>query len=129
MIPRILSAFSLLAIVSLVGCDAFSPQAYVDSWVEDQRKDLPRQLEPGIAIVDIKSAKMEIITFYKVSGLDDASIKAAKGRFRASIANAMRSNAAGTKQLADYKISTTHVYQNEAGNEVVRITVNAWDKL
>ncbi len=122
-------SFLILPFLFLVvsGCGAFSPQSYVESWVESEQSNLPKPINKQSKITQITAGEMEIVHTCEVTGLPDKRVIKDKNKIQKDAENRMTQNREQLKPLVDYKIKMTFIYQNAKKKELFRFTINPWE--
>ena len=122
----LVASFTVLALV-YCGCNAGSPQSQLEQFIAQNKKMLPKTIDPNTTLIDLKSAPLEVIYVYKINGLTDEQVKEAQDTIKADVRSKLAANKASLAGLAKGKIKMTYVYQNQTGGELMRFTVNSWE--
>lgn len=121
-----LFGLTLMALV-YCGCELGSPQGQLEQFVAQNKKSLPKRIDPNTTLVDLQSAPLEVVYVYKVNGLSDQQVKEASQAIQDDIKSKLAQNKTSLAGLAKGKIKMTYVYQNESGSELMRFSVNSWE--
>ncbi len=115
----------LIGLLFWSGC-GFSKQSQIESYVADEKQNLPKTLFADVKVVDMASGDSEVIYFCNSKGMSNARVQRAQQQLQLKAENFVRKNKEALKRMIDNEVLMTFVGQNDEKDEVFRFTIKPW---
>ena len=133
MISHLQTKFLLLTCIvcCLAGCDSISPQIQLEKWIEEQKeqKRLPYVIDDNVKLIDIRSGELELIQVFEIKGLGGEMPEEKKAEIRAKVIKELLAKKDQIKNLIDFGIVMTFIYQNPGKKELYEFQIDPGKEL
>lgn len=123
---RALGCCWLLIVVGFFGGCSASVQSRLEQIVASQKKDLPRKIDNVRTLIDVTTGPKELINVYQTT-LPIETVVKNMPTMKTETENYLRKNVDSLRDLSNYQIKVTNIYQDPAGKELARFSVNPWE--
>ena len=115
-----------VAILASAGC-GYVKQSYLDSFVSEEKQNMPKRLFGDLEAVNVQSAPNELIYVCQSKRFSDGEVKERERQTKVGLNQHIKRNKDKFKDLIDNKIKFTIVLNGKDDSELYRLTVNPWE--